>query len=125
MGPRGIHLNKWDLSFDPKKYIPSSVLVWVKFPHLPLHYWSDEDLKAIGNTLGKYIDNSEPKPPMFSCVRICVEVDLEKGFPEAINMSMYSSNHLQAVDYGHIPFKCKTYHEYGHFARFCPKKAQT
>ena len=36
MGPRGMYLNKWDLSFDPEKYIPFLVLVWVKLPHLPL-----------------------------------------------------------------------------------------
>ena len=123
MGSRGMYLNKWDLFFDPEKDIASSVPVWVKLPHLPLHCWSDEDLKAIGNTLGKHIDKSEPKHPMFSCARICIEVDLEKGFLEAINMSMDSWNHLQTIDYEQIPFKCKTYHEYGHFTIFFPKKA--
>ena len=37
MGSRGMYLNKWDLSFDPKKDISKAVLVWVKLPHLPLH----------------------------------------------------------------------------------------
>ena len=120
-----MYLNKWDLSFDPEKYFHSSIPVWVKLPHLPLHCWNDEYLKAIGNTLKKYIDKSEPKPPMFSCARICVEVDLEKGLPEAINLSMNGWNHLQTVDYGKILFKCKTCHEYGHFAKFCPKKIWT
>ena len=81
MGPRGMYLNKWDLSFDPVKDIPKVVPVWVKPPHLPLHCWNDEDFHAIGNTLGKYIDKSEPKAPMFACARICVKFDLEKGLP--------------------------------------------
>ena len=81
MGPRGMYLNKWDLSFNPEKDIPKAVPVWVKLPHLPLHCWNDEDFRTIGNTLGKYVDKSEPKAPMFSCARICVEVDLEKGLP--------------------------------------------
>ena len=76
MGPRGMYLNKWDLSFNPEKDIPKAVPVWVKLPHLPLHCWNDEDFRAIGNTLGKYIDKSEPKSPMFSYARICIEVDL-------------------------------------------------
>ena len=98
MGPRGMYLNKWDLSFDPEKDIPKAVSIWMKLPHLPLHCWNDEDFRAIGNTLGKYIDKSEPKAPMFSCTRICVEVDLEKGIPEAINLSIDGWNHMQTVD---------------------------
>ena len=78
MGARGMYLKKWDLSFAPEKYIPMAVLVWVKLPHLPLHCWNDQDFCLIGNTLGKCIDKSEPKSPMFSCARICVEFDLEK-----------------------------------------------
>ena len=29
MGPRGMYLNKWDLSFNPEKDIPKAVPVWV------------------------------------------------------------------------------------------------
>ena len=58
MGPRAMYLNKWDLSFDPEKDVPSKVAVWVKLPHLPLHCWNDEDLKTIGKSLGKSIDKS-------------------------------------------------------------------
>jgi hypothetical protein len=41
--------------------------------------WSDDALHYIGNSIGIYIDRVEPKENMFSCARICVEVDLEKG----------------------------------------------
>ena len=81
MGPRGMHLNKWDMSFSAEKDIPNAVPMWVKLPHLPLHCCNDEDFRTIGNTLGKYVDKSESKAPMFSYARICVEVDLEKGLP--------------------------------------------
>ena len=94
MGLRGMYLNKWDLSFDPEKDIPKAMLVWVKLPHLPLHCWNDEDFRAIVNTLWKYIDKLEPKAPMFSCVRNCVKVNLEKGLPEAINLSIDGWNHM-------------------------------
>ena len=89
-----MYLNKWDLSFDPEKDIPTTVPVWVKLPHLPLLGLNDEDLRAIGNTLGKYIDKSEPKPLMFSCGRIFVEVEFEKGLPKAINLSIEGWNHM-------------------------------
>ena len=61
---------------------------------------------------------------MFSCPRIFVEVDLEKGLLEAINLSMEECNHLQVVDYEQISFKCKVCHEYGHFAQTWPKRKQ-
>ena len=74
--------------------------------------------------MGKYVDKYEPKPPMFSCARICIEVDLEKGLPKSIILSIDGWNHLQTVDYEQIPFKCKYCHEYGHFAKSCPKKPE-
>ena len=61
---------------------------------------------------------------MFSCARICVEVDLEKGLPESINLSIDGWTHLQTVDYEQIPFKWKYCHEYGHFAKSCPNKPE-
>ena len=61
---------------------------------------------------------------MFSCARICVEVDLEKGLSKSIILSIDGWNHLQTVDYEQIPFKCKYCHEYGHFAKSCPKKPE-
>ena len=62
--------------------------VWVHLPYIPLHCWNDEALQAIGNTLGKYIDKVEPKGPLFSCARICVKVDLDKGLLEEVNLFM-------------------------------------
>ena len=54
---------------------------------------------------------------MFSSAHICVEVDLEKGFSKAINITIEGWNHLHIVDYEKIPFKCKICHEYEHFAK--------
>ena len=33
-------------------------------------------------------------------------------------------SYIQTVDYEQLPFKCKYYHEYGHFAKNCPKVTQ-
>ena len=105
MEPRGLYLNRWSLYFDLEKDVPSTVLVQVRLPHLPLHSWNDEALQAIGNTLGKYIDKEDPKGRLFSCTRIGVEVDLEKGLPEALNLFMDGWEHLQKVDYEQLPLK--------------------
>jgi hypothetical protein len=57
-------------------------------PHLPLHCWNETILRSIGNVLRKYIDNVALKDQMFACAIICVEVDLEKVFPESILLTL-------------------------------------
>jgi len=51
----------------------------VRHPHFPFHFWSDDALRCISNTLRKYIDRVVPRENMFSYVRICIDVDLESG----------------------------------------------
>ena len=58
---------------------------------------------------------------MFSCSRICVEVDLDKGLQEAINLLMEGLNHLHIVYHEKVPLKCKVCHDYRHFEKFCLK----
>ena len=67
------------------------------------------------NKLGKYIDQIERKE-QYLCARICVEVDLEIGLPEAINLIVAQWSNIQKLDYKQIPFKCRFCHGYGHFA---------
>jgi hypothetical protein len=120
MGTQGLYLNRWTPSFDPASEIPKDVPVWVRLPNLPIHCWNTPSLQAIGNGLGRYIDRAEPRD-QYSCARICVEVDLEVGLPEAIKLKVGVWNHLQKLDYEQLPFKCRGCHEYGHFLRNCPK----
>jgi len=99
------------------------VPVWVRLPHLPLHCWSQKSLQIIDNSLGKYIDQAARKD-QYSCARICVEVDMEEGLPEAIKLTVAGWSHIQELDYEQIPFKCRHCHGYGHFAKYCNKKTK-
>lgn len=121
MDSRGLYLNRWTPDFDSEMDVPNAVPLWVRVPHLPLHCWGDESVKAIGNVVDKFIDKSEPKEIMHACARICVEVDLWKGLSEAIKIKVDQWTHIQQVDYEQLPFKCKVCHEYGHFANRCSK----
>ena len=60
----------------------------------------------------------------YACARICVEVDLEAGLPEAIKLTVGNWSHFQRLDYEQLPFKCRGCQEYGHFIRNCPKKPE-
>jgi hypothetical protein len=120
MGSRGLFLAPWTLDFNPEAEITAAP-VWVRLPHLPLHLWGTRSLEDIGNKLGRFLDSAEPKGDQFTCARICVEVNLEKGLPEAIKLSLGEWCHIQELDYEQIPFKCLRCHAYGHFARSCPK----
>ena len=53
-----------------------------------------------------------------------MEVDLEEGLPEAIKLIVAGWSHIQELDYEQLPFKCRHCHGYGHFARYCKKKAE-
>jgi hypothetical protein len=123
MGSRGLFLAPWTLDFNPEAEITAAP-VWVRLPHLPLHLWGKSSLKDIGNKLGRFLDRAEPKGDQFTCARICVEVNLEKGLPEAIKLSLGDWCHIQELDYEQIPFKCLRCHDYGHFARSCPKASE-
>ena len=112
-----------DSGFDPTEYFPLVLPIWVRIPHLPLHYWNLESLETIGNKLGKYIDRTERKD-QYSSARICVEVYLEIGLPEAIKLTVVEWSHIQYLDYEQLPFNCRYCHGYGHFARNCKKKSE-
>lgn len=89
MDPQGLYLNKWTPNFDPAVDVPKAVLVWVRLPNLPVHCGNWDSLMHIGNALGKFIDRSNNKD-QYDCTRICVEVDLEVGLPEAIKINVGS-----------------------------------
>eukprot|EP00253_Pinus_taeda_P010423 PITA_10423 len=119
MGPQGLYLNKWTPDLDPAVDVPKVVPVWLRLPNLPVHYWNWDSLKHIGNALGKFIDRAKSKD-QYDCARICVEVDLEEGHPEAIKIKVGNWTHVQKLGYEQFPFKCRICQVYGHFARNCP-----
>jgi len=123
MGLQGLYLNKWMPDFDPAVDVPIAIPVWVRLPNLLVHCWNWESLKHIGNTLGKFIDRANNKD-QYDYARICIEVDLEVGLPEAIKIKVGNWTHLQKLDYEQLPFKCRKCHVYGHFSRGYPKNSE-
>jgi hypothetical protein len=119
-GGRGMYLNKWTLEVSPENDIAYAIPIWVHLPFLLLHCCNDETLHNIGNVLGNFIDQTKPHEGIQACARIFVEVDLEKGSPKDIQLTLDKWTYLQEVDYEKLPFKYKACHEYGHFAKKFP-----
>ena len=53
--------------------------------------------------------------------RICVEIDLSRPLPDAIEMCAGSYSWVQQLDYETLPFCCHLCREYGHLLRRCPR----
>ena len=52
---------------------------------------------------------------------ICVEIDLSRPLPDAIEMCAGSYSWVQQLDYETLPFRCRLCQEYGHLQRRCPR----
>ena len=53
--------------------------------------------------------------------RICVEIDLSRPLPNAIEICVGSYSWVQKLDYETLPFHCRLCREYGHLQHRCPR----
>eukprot|EP00253_Pinus_taeda_P013643 PITA_13643 len=118
----GLYMRPWVMNFVLEKKTFTLVPVWVRLYSLPLDYWQNESLVAIGNKLGHYVKASETtrRGKYTSFARICVEMDLSRALLEEIILEVFYEEWVQIVDYEHIPFRCRKFHEHGHLFRDCP-----
>lgn len=64
------------------------MLVWVHLHNLPLHFWNECVLEGIGTIIGRYTKTYMQclEERIYTFSRICVQVDLNKGLPESIQL---------------------------------------
>lgn len=84
----------------------SRMLVWGHLHNLPIHFWDQNILVYIGNTIGRYIkmDTQQVEDRIFTFACICVEADLSKGLPDYIQLKHKYHSWMQTLDYENTTF---------------------
>ena len=91
----------FDFAPDEMTRVP----IWIKFPNLPLKYWSLKCLSKIVSVLGKPLqcDKLTSMMSRLSCARVLVELDLLSNLIYSINIILPNSATLvQSVVYENL-----------------------
>lgn len=120
MGTKGLFLAPWSLDFHQHNEITLDH-IWVKHPHFPLLLWDVQTLNLICDKLESYIGHVGGDSRHFSYV-ICINLDIKKGLPKAIQLKMGEWSFIRALDYEHLPIKCNLCHAYGYFVKNFPSQ---
>jgi hypothetical protein len=112
----GLYLRFWMDHFFPEKEYFSYAPVWIHLYSLSQEFWLEEILAGIGNTLGLYVKSSEAtrqrRYTSYAC--ICVYMNISKALLGSLTLEYRDEEWLQTIDYEHIPFRCRKFHEHGH-----------
>lgn len=73
-------VQEWKPNFDPKDNKTEKLLVWVRFPSLPIEYFEDAFLMKIGKNVGCPIkvDNTTSLVSKGKIARVCIELEMSK-----------------------------------------------
>ncbi|OIS96298.1 hypothetical protein A4A49_01859 [Nicotiana attenuata] len=94
-------LQQWRMDF---KFDPGSVSViplWIKFPGLPLGFWSTEALSKLASVVGKplYTDRITAEMERVSYARVLVETDISQPLPDCFEMQTQRGVIVQQIEY--------------------------
>ncbi|CAN1841320.1 Putative ribonuclease H protein At1g65750 [Linum perenne] len=111
-------VQQWDPSFRVSSKLPSKMVVWVRFPHLPIQLYHNQILTSLGNLIGKTVrmDYNTQSAVRGKFARIAVEIDLNE--PVATGVELDDS--WQRIEYENLPELCFGCGKVGHHVEACP-----
>ncbi|CAN1815404.1 Putative ribonuclease H protein At1g65750 [Linum perenne] len=112
-------VQQWDPSFRVSTKLPSKMVVWVRFPHLPIQLYHTQILTSLGNLIGKTIrmDFNTQSAVRGKFARIAIEIDLSEPLATRIELD----GAWQRVEYENLPELCFACGKVGHQKEACPK----
>lgn len=105
-------VQEWRPNFHPHKNELSKLLVWARFPAIPIEYFEEEFLVKIGKQIGRpvKVDTTTSLVSIGKFARICIEVDLSKPLLSKFTLE----DEVLPVVYEGIHMVCFSCGIYGH-----------
>ncbi|CAN1315508.1 hypothetical protein LINPERPRIM_LOCUS29732 [Linum perenne] len=112
-------VQQWDPSFRVSNKLPSKMVVWVRFPHMPIQLYHKEVLTSIGNLVGRTIkiDYNTQSAERGKFARIAIEIDLSEALATGVDLDAV----WQRIEYENLPNLCFECDKVGHLVESCPK----
>ncbi|CAN1805117.1 hypothetical protein LINPERHAP1_LOCUS24142 [Linum perenne] len=97
-------VQQWDPTFRVSDKLPAKMVVWVRFPHLPILFYHPQILTALGNLIGKTIriDSPTQNADRGKFARMAVEIDIDEPLAPVVELD----GAWQKVEYENIPELC-------------------
>ena len=110
-------IKPWEPYFRASGENLSSVVVWVRFPELPIEFYDIEVLKEIGSAIGPVlrIDSYTATRSCGSYARLCIQIDLDKPLIKSIRIGRL----VLQVKYERISSLCFCCGRLGHKQENC------
>jgi hypothetical protein len=82
LGRNSLMLKRWRLAFNPDTEYFQLRHIWVLLPGLPLQFWNEDALVAIGNSLGSFLalELDLLSASYRKIGKIMVELDVHRGY---------------------------------------------
>lgn len=112
-------VKEWTHDFDPFTDTTEKMLVWVRFPCIPIEYYDSDFLMRLGERIGNPIkvDDATGAAARGFFARMCVEVDITKPLlPKFI-----LRNKVRKIEYEGVHLICFNCGVYGHHQEKCPQ----
>ncbi|KAK1308197.1 hypothetical protein QJS10_CPA09g00977 [Acorus calamus] len=125
MDNRPFVIQRWNRDTKLEFERLSSIPVWIKFPNLPLHFWSPKCIGRIASLIGipLYMDSPTALKTRTSFARVCVEVEAGCEFPNEVFVEIRKGDRVGVkVAYDWQPLACQHCNTFGHDSALCNKK---